>query len=64
VRKGLDYIIILRAWMIWKHRNRVVFDGASSNLSLLQEPTNEKREKWQATGAKGLSFLAASSRTG
>jgi hypothetical protein len=59
VRKGLDSLTILGAWMIWKHRNRVVFDGASPNLTLLLESANEEREKWQAAGAKGLSSLAA-----
>jgi hypothetical protein len=47
--------------MVWKHRNRVVFDGVSSNLTLLLESANEEIEKWQDAGAKGLSFLVAPS---
>jgi hypothetical protein len=39
---------------------RVVFDGVSPNLTLL-ESTNEEREIWQVAGSKGLSFLAAPS---
>jgi hypothetical protein len=31
-RKGLNSLIILGAWVIWKHRNRCVFDGASPNM--------------------------------
>jgi hypothetical protein len=57
----LDSLIILGAWMVWKHRNRVVFDRVSSNLTLLLESANEEIEKWQDAGAKGLSFLVAPS---
>jgi hypothetical protein len=64
VTKGLDSLTILGAWMIWKHRNKVLFDGASPNLTLLLESANEERDKWQAIGAKGLSSLATPSPTG
>jgi hypothetical protein len=60
-RDGLNSLIILGAWMVWKHRNRVVFDGVSPSLPLLLESANEEREKWLVTGAKGLSILAAPS---
>jgi hypothetical protein len=60
IGKRLDYLIILGAWMIWKHRNRAVFDGEASNLSLLLEQTEEERKRCEYAGAKGLSFLAAS----
>lgn len=29
VKKGVNSIIILGAWLIWKHRNVCVFDGGS-----------------------------------
>jgi hypothetical protein len=61
VRKGLDSLIILGAWMIWKHRNEVMFKGVSPNLTLLLESANEEREKWQVARANGLFFLAAPS---
>jgi hypothetical protein len=44
--------------MIWKHRNRAVFDGGAPNLPLLLEQADEER-RWEIAGAKGLSFLAA-----
>jgi hypothetical protein len=34
-KKGLDSLITLGAWMIWKHRNKVVFDGRAPCLSFL-----------------------------
>jgi hypothetical protein len=58
VKKGLDSLIILGAWMVWKHRNRVVLDGATPDLTLLLRSAEEERQKWQLAGAKGLSFLA------
>jgi hypothetical protein len=33
VQKGFNSIIILRAWLIWKHRNYCVFDGGTPNLT-------------------------------
>jgi hypothetical protein len=53
----LDSLIALGAWMIWNHRNKVVFDGRTPYISFLLQPAGEEREKWQMTGAKGLSFL-------
>ena len=32
MRKGLNSLIILVAWEIWKHRNVCVFEGASPNV--------------------------------
>jgi hypothetical protein len=46
--------------MIWKFRNKVVFD-APPNITTILEATAEEREKQMVAGAKGLSFLAAPS---
>jgi hypothetical protein len=61
VREGLDSLIILGSWMIWKHRNRVIFYGGSSSLPLIMEHLDEERRGREIAGAKGLSFLAAPS---
>jgi hypothetical protein len=59
VREGLDSLIILGPWMIWKHHNRVIFYGGSPNLPLIMEHADEERRSWEIAGAKGLSFLVA-----
>jgi len=42
MRKGLNYLIILVAWEIWKRRNACVFEGAIPGVKLvLQAVTNE-----------------------
>jgi hypothetical protein len=59
IKKGLNSLIILRAWMVWKHQNRVVFDRALPTSLFCSDPLRRK-DKWQLDGAKGLSFLAVS----
>jgi hypothetical protein len=44
VRSGLPHHF--GAWMIWKHRNRVVFDGGTPSLPLILEQANEER-RWE-----------------
>jgi hypothetical protein len=60
VRKGLDSLIILGAWMIWKHRNRCVFDNWTPSLPLILRLADEERRMWELAGAKGLAYMAAS----
>jgi hypothetical protein len=57
----MDSLLIMGAWMIWKLRNRVVFDGVTLSLFPLLESVNEETEKWHVAGARGLSFLVGSS---
>ena len=41
-RKGLNILIILVAWELWKHQNACVFEGARPNIEvLLQSLGNE-----------------------
>ena len=56
--KGLNSIIILGAWNLWKHRNRCMFDGASPNL--MTTLINAKEAAlWSLAGARGITFLQA-----
>jgi hypothetical protein len=43
IKKGVNSLLILGAWMIWKFRNRVVFDGSPPNITTILEATAEKK---------------------
>ena len=45
-KKGVNSIIILGAWLIWKHRNRCVFDGETPNVSRVVEAFREEVQLW------------------
>uniref|UniRef100_A0A0A9D4A3 Reverse transcriptase zinc-binding domain-containing protein n=1 Tax=Arundo donax TaxID=35708 RepID=A0A0A9D4A3_ARUDO len=59
IQKGLNSLIILVAWCIWKHRNACVFDGISPSLIHLMQVVEEEMSLWTMAGAKGLSTLMA-----
>ncbi|GJN03178.1 hypothetical protein PR202_ga20588 [Eleusine coracana subsp. coracana] len=41
-RKGVNFLIILGDWIIWKHRNACVFDGAAPSVhTILSEVKDE-----------------------
>jgi hypothetical protein len=61
-RKGLNSLIILGAWVIWKHRNRCVFDGASPNMVEALVLLGEERHLRMMAGGRGLSHLMAALR--
>jgi len=58
-KKGLDSLVILRASILWKDRNKCVFDGCSPSVTMSLRAVDEERAKWEIVGAKGLSHLAA-----
>ena len=51
-RKGLNSIIILGAWVIWKHRNSCVFDGARPCINDLLRMFREEQHLWCLAGAR------------
>jgi len=59
VKKGFNSIIILGAWLIWKHRNHCVFDGGTPNLARVLSAFKEEAQQWSAAGARGVSYLLA-----
>jgi hypothetical protein len=61
IKKGLNSIIALGAWIIWNHRNKCIFEGWTPNISLALSLAREERLMWEMAGAKSLSYLAASS---
>jgi hypothetical protein len=58
-RKGLNSIIILGAWVLWKHKNRCVFDAAPPSLMTALAQDREEKIMWEMAGAKCMSALAA-----
>jgi hypothetical protein len=58
-KKGLDSLIILGAWILWKHRNKCVFYGCSPSVTMSLRVVDKERAKWEIAGAKGLCRLAA-----
>jgi len=56
-KKGFNYLIILGAWILWKHWNTCVFDGSAPNLQRTLLDFKDERKLWLAAGAKGLAAL-------
>jgi hypothetical protein len=55
-RKGLN-ALILGAWVLWKHRNRVVFDAATTSLAAALAQSGEEKIVWEMARAKCMSAL-------
>jgi len=53
-RRGVNSLIILGAWIIWKHRNTCVFEGVSPSLSMLWSELKNEHSLWCMAGAKKL----------
>ncbi|RCV13538.1 hypothetical protein SETIT_2G354200v2 [Setaria italica] len=58
-KNGLNSIIILGAWSIWKHRNRCVFDGIQPNLNEVLVFVKDELRLYSLAGACGISNLLA-----
>jgi hypothetical protein len=56
-KKGLNSLIILGAWTLWKHRNRCAFDVIAPNLVTAVSQADEERRFWELPGARGISHL-------
>ena len=49
-RKDLHTILLLTLWELWKHRNAVVFDGASPSTGSLMQKIEAEGRIWSMTG--------------
>uniref|UniRef100_A0A0A9CVB5 Reverse transcriptase zinc-binding domain-containing protein n=1 Tax=Arundo donax TaxID=35708 RepID=A0A0A9CVB5_ARUDO len=56
-RKGLNTLIILGAWVIWKHRNSCVFNGTSPSLQMVLNEFDSEHHLWGLAGARDWSPL-------
>nr|XP_034601699.1 uncharacterized protein LOC117862274 [Setaria viridis]XP_034601700.1 uncharacterized protein LOC117862274 [Setaria viridis] len=55
MRAGLNSLIILRGWTIWRLRNDCVFNGASPSVATALILAKDEAQLWSMAGAKGLS---------
>ena len=53
-RRGFTTMAGLTAWMIWRHRNSVIFDKISPDTSMVVDAIKEEAHFWASAGAKGL----------
>jgi len=58
LRKGLNSLVILGAWSIWRHRNMCVFNGSSPSVAAAIALAFEEAHLWSLAGARGLSLLS------
>jgi hypothetical protein len=59
LKGGLNSLLMLGAWTLWRHRNDCVFNGVSPRLSTALAMAMEEAWAWCMAGAKGLSLLTA-----
>jgi hypothetical protein len=52
-------MVVLGAWIIWKHRNRCVFYGLALCVAAALMAAREEAPLWLVAGARGLSLLHA-----
>ena len=59
LRKGLNSLIILGAWSVWRHRNDCVFNGTVPNVATAVILAMDEAQLWSLAGARDLSLLSA-----
>jgi hypothetical protein len=60
MRKGLASATLLIPWMVWKHRNSCVFEGARPSIPLLLSTIKDEISSWAKAGARGLRVVLPS----
>nr|TKW04463.1 hypothetical protein SEVIR_7G110800v2 [Setaria viridis] len=63
IRKGLNSLIILVSWEVWKHRNSCIFENARPSTSLLLQTVADECSVWGMAGATKLQELLVRSLT-
>jgi hypothetical protein len=56
-RKGLNSLIILVAWEVWKYHNSCVFEGARPSIQILLQTVANGSSLWCMAGASKLQEL-------
>lgn len=57
-KKGLNTLVILVSWEVWKYRNRCIFDGERPHQQRLLQAIREEGERWIVAGATKLRQLS------
>jgi hypothetical protein len=57
LQKGLNTLVFLVAWDIWKHRNACIFEGSAPDVSVVLQNIANEGSLWCEAGAKGLRSL-------
>ena len=55
--RGVNSLIILGAWMIWKHRNACVFEGVPPSVNSIMRDIKDEHSLWCLAIAKKLQDL-------
>ncbi|WVZ76358.1 hypothetical protein U9M48_024338 [Paspalum notatum var. saurae] len=59
LKKGLNFLIILVAWEVWKHRNACVFEKIRPCVSVICQEIEKEGSLWCLAGNSTLSSLRA-----
>ena len=58
MRKGLNSLVILEVWSIWRHRNDCVFNNGT-DVNMVMALARDEAHCWSLAGAKGISLITA-----
>jgi len=53
VGRGFNLLVMLGAWILWKERNDIVFNGVSPRLDRAPLLAQDEADHWMLAGAKG-----------
>lgn len=56
-RKGFNSLVILGAWILGKHRNACILDGAAPSIQDALQAFKDESHLWQLAGARKLAAL-------
>jgi hypothetical protein len=54
LRKGINSLVMLLAWWLWKQRNKCVFEGDAPSGNQIIQNIKDGAQRWCLAGAKDL----------
>jgi hypothetical protein len=54
MRAGINSLIILGGWTIWRHRNDCVFNGASPSMAIALVFSRDEAQLWSIASLSSL----------